>query len=45
MWAVYLVGGLAVMGVLIVATPFIIMRGIAAFAELFSGSEVEDDET
>lgn len=45
MWPVALVGGLTVMVILVVAVPYMIMRGIADFAELFRHAEVEDDET
>ena len=45
MWAAYLVGGLMVMAILALALPYLVMVGIAAFAQLFSRSEYQDDET
>lgn len=45
MWSIYLAGGLAVIGILFIAIPLLAVRGISALAEIFSRSEVEDDET
>ena len=45
MWALYLVGGLATVGVLLVVLPILAVLGVAALAELMAGGEVDDDET
>lgn len=45
MWPIYLVGGLATMGVLVVAVPLLAIKSISFFAEAAKGFEVEDDET
>ena len=42
-WAIYLVGGLATIGILFVASLFLALQGVAALIDLMRGSEVEDD--
>lgn len=41
----YLIGGLAVIAVLIIAIPLLVMRGTAILSDIIGKSEVEDDET
>lgn len=43
MWIPALVGGMATIGVLVVAVPILFILGIKAFADLLAGAEVEDD--
>lgn len=42
---VYLIGGLTVIAIIIVAVPLLIMRGTAILSDIIGKSEVEDDET
>lgn len=44
-WPAFLVGGLATIGLLVVVFPLMIMRGIAALADLLAHSEVNDEQT